>query len=58
MILLFFQAHSSVEKAALIGLVQMRYVESDENLSMRGDKLAIAIEHDRKAGLIPFFVSI
>ncbi|XP_046743090.1 histidine decarboxylase isoform X2 [Diprion similis] len=50
------QAHSSVEKAALIGLVQMRYVESDENLSMRGDKLADAIERDRKAGLVPFFV--
>ncbi|XP_012264934.2 histidine decarboxylase [Athalia rosae] len=50
------QAHSSVEKAALIGLVRMHYVESDDNLSMRGDKLANALDSDRKAGLIPFFV--
>lgn len=51
------QAHSSVEKAALIGLVTMRYIEADENLSMRGDALKIAIENDIKLGLIPFWVS-
>ncbi|XP_044009511.1 histidine decarboxylase isoform X2 [Aphidius gifuensis] len=50
------QAHSSVEKAGLIGLVQMRYVESDENLSMRGNKLHEALLRDREAGLTPFFV--
>jgi histidine decarboxylase len=50
------QAHSSVEKAGLIGLVKMRYVESDENLSLRGDKLIEAIRHDREMGLIPFFI--
>lgn len=50
------QAHSSVEKAALIGLVKMRYVESDENLSMRGDRLQQAIQKDRERGLIPFWV--
>lgn len=52
------QAHSSVEKAGLIGLVKIRYIESDENLSLRGDKLKEAIKFDREAGLIPFFVSI
>lgn len=51
------QAHSSVEKAGLIGLVKMRYIESDENLSMRGDKVVEAIQNDREKGLIPFFVS-
>ena len=52
------QAHSSVEKAGLIGLVKIRYIESDENLSLRGDKLKEAIETDRENGYVPFFVSI
>jgi len=50
------QAHSSVEKAGLIGLVKMRYIESDNNLGMRGDKVIEAITKDRASGLIPFFV--
>ncbi|KAI1280549.1 Histidine decarboxylase [Halotydeus destructor] len=49
------QAHSSVEKAALIGLVQMRYIAS-ENFSMRGIDLMKAIEADKEQGLVPFFV--
>ena len=52
------QAHSSVEKAGLIGLVKIRYIESDDNLSLRGDKLKEAIEADRENGYVPFFVSI
>lgn len=51
------QAHSSVEKAALIGLVTLRYIESDENFSMRGQKLLEAVKEDRDNGLIPFWVS-
>ena len=31
------QAHSSVEKAGLIGLVKIRYIESDDNLVLRYD---------------------
>ena len=50
------QAHSSVEKAGLIGLVKLRYIESDDNLALRGDKLKEAIKRDREAGLIPFYV--
>ncbi|KAH8394864.1 hypothetical protein KR222_008272, partial [Zaprionus bogoriensis] len=50
------QAHSSVEKAALIGLVRMRYIEADEELSMRGKLLREAIEDDIKQGLVPFWV--
>ncbi|XP_071861107.1 histidine decarboxylase isoform X3 [Bombus fervidus] len=50
------QAHSSVEKAGLIGLVRMKYVDSDSQLSMRGEALLEAITHDRAAGLLPFFV--
>lgn len=55
---IFLQAHSSVEKAGLIGLVKMRFVESDESLSLRGAQLLEAIEIDKKQNLIPFFVSI
>lgn len=51
------QAHSSVEKAALIGLVRMRYIESDDKLSLRGVPLREAIEDDIQLGLIPFWVS-
>nr|BDD85278.1 histidine decarboxylase [Ischnura senegalensis] len=50
------QAHSSVEKAGLIGLVKMRYIETDENLSLRGDKLRQAIAKDRDNGLVPFYL--
>jgi len=34
----------------------MRYIEADENLSMRGKPLQEAIEHDIKQGLVPFWV--
>nr|XP_037871601.1 histidine decarboxylase isoform X3 [Bombyx mori] len=50
------QAHSSVEKAGLIGLVRMRYIESDEGQSMRGAKLEEAIAADKEKGLVPFWV--
>lgn len=50
------QAHSSVEKAGLIGLVRMRYIEADDQLSMRGEALLEAITQDRAEGLLPFFV--
>ncbi|XP_044265620.1 histidine decarboxylase isoform X2 [Tribolium madens] len=49
------QAHSSVEKAALIGLVHIRYIECDENLSMRGPELLQTIKKDRELGFIPFW---
>ncbi|XP_063631443.1 histidine decarboxylase-like isoform X2 [Cydia splendana] len=50
------QAHSSVEKAGLIGLVRMRYIESDEHQSMRGAALEEAILADKEKGLVPFWV--
>lgn len=51
------QSHSSVEKAALIGLVRMRFIEADEKLSLRGKPLRQAIIEDIEAGLVPFWVS-
>ena len=36
----------------------MKYIESDDELSMRGETLLEAITNDRAEGLLPFFVSI
>ena len=36
----------------------MKYIESDDELSMRGETLLEAITNDRDEGLLPFFVSI
>lgn len=35
----------------------MRYIESDQDLTLRGDRLLDAISRDKDKGLIPFFVS-
>lgn len=51
------QAHSSVEKAAMISFVKMRILEPDENSSLRGKTLLMAMEEDERMGMIPFFVS-
>ncbi|CAL8243264.1 unnamed protein product [Lota lota] len=50
------QAHSSVEKAGLISLVKIRFLQTDEHFSLRGDTLREAIQEDRKMGLVPFLV--
>lgn len=55
-VLLCPKAHSSVEKASLIGLVKMRLLPCDEKLSLRGEVLQQAVDKDRENGLIPFFV--
>lgn len=36
----------------------MRYIESDNELSMKKDMLIKAICQDQKDGLVPFFVSL
>ncbi|OQV26042.1 Histidine decarboxylase [Hypsibius exemplaris] len=50
------QAHSSVEKAGLIGLVKLRLVNSDAQMSLRGEAFRSAVEADVADGLIPFFL--
>lgn len=42
---------------SFLGLVRMRFIESDENLVLRGSALEEAIKDDIKLGLIPFWVS-
>ncbi len=50
------QAHSSVEKAALVAITRLHILPTDENSCLRGDTLRKAIEKDKQDGLIPFFV--
>uniref|UniRef100_A0A8C6NLQ2 Aromatic-L-amino-acid decarboxylase n=1 Tax=Nothobranchius furzeri TaxID=105023 RepID=A0A8C6NLQ2_NOTFU len=49
------QAHSSVERAALIGAVMMRKVPTDEHFAVREEMLKKMVEEDKAAGLIPFY---
>src|SRR5271157_4937459 len=53
------QAHSSLEKAAMIGgigLNNLRLLDVDENFAIRPQALRLEVEKDRQAGLVPFFV--
>ncbi|XP_077374487.1 histidine decarboxylase [Festucalex cinctus] len=50
------QAHSSVEKAGQISLVKIRFLPTDEHLSLRGQVLKQAIQEDRSRGLVPFLL--
>ena len=50
------QAHSCVERAALLAAVRFRSLPLDENMSMRGETLARAIREDRESGFVPFYV--
>lgn len=50
------QAHSSVERAGLLGGVKFTLIPADNNYQMRGDALQTAIQKDKQAGLIPFYV--
>jgi len=51
------EAHSCVEKAAMISFVKLRILEPDDKFSLRGATLKQAMDDDRAAGLVPFFVS-
>lgn len=50
------QAHSSVERAGLIGGIKLKAIPSDGNFSMRASALQEALAQDKAAGLVPFFV--
>ncbi|XP_034031167.1 aromatic-L-amino-acid decarboxylase-like [Thalassophryne amazonica] len=49
------QAHSSVERAGLIGCVNMRKVPVDNTYAVRGEMLQKLVDEDKEAGLIPFY---
>ncbi|XP_394115.2 aromatic-L-amino-acid decarboxylase [Apis mellifera] len=50
------QAHSSVERAGLLGGVKFRLLEVDSKYKLRGESLAEAIRKDKEQGFIPFYV--
>ncbi|KAG0434952.1 hypothetical protein HPB47_018767, partial [Ixodes persulcatus] len=50
------QAHSSVERAALLASVRLHVVSTDDELSVRGATLLKVIQEDRKLGFIPMAV--
>lgn len=52
------QAHSSVERAGLLGGVQLRLITADSENRLRGSALEDAIKEDIAAGKIPFYVSL
>jgi glutamate/tyrosine decarboxylase-like PLP-dependent enzyme len=52
------QAHSCVEKAAMIATVKIRLLDTDENYSLRASVVEKAIKDDKINGLIPFYVNI
>uniref|UniRef100_A0A8C0B1M7 Aromatic-L-amino-acid decarboxylase n=1 Tax=Buteo japonicus TaxID=224669 RepID=A0A8C0B1M7_9AVES len=49
------QAHSSVERAALIGAVKIKKVPSGDTFSVCGSALKKVLDEDKASGLIPFF---
>ncbi|XP_033227289.1 aromatic-L-amino-acid decarboxylase [Belonocnema kinseyi] len=48
-------AHSSVERAGLLGGVKFRLLETDSKHRLRGETLQEAIRQDKEKGLIPFY---
>ncbi|KAF2368857.1 Pyridoxal phosphate-dependent decarboxylase [Trinorchestia longiramus] len=50
------EAHSCVEKAAMMAFTKLRILEPDANQSLRGDTLADQMARDKEMGLIPFYV--
>lgn len=52
------QAHSSVERAGLLGGVKLRSIEADDDNRLRGDALEAEIKKDLADGLIPFYAVV
>lgn len=50
-------AHSCVEKAAMIAMVKIRLLDTDDKFALRGFIVEKQLKEDRANGLIPFFVS-
>ncbi|XP_055839656.1 aromatic-L-amino-acid decarboxylase isoform X1 [Episyrphus balteatus] len=52
------QAHSSVERAGLLGGIKLKSIPADKNNRLRGPALEEAIKKDIDDGLIPFYVVV
>uniref|UniRef100_A0A8D9DUA4 Tyrosine decarboxylase n=1 Tax=Cacopsylla melanoneura TaxID=428564 RepID=A0A8D9DUA4_9HEMI len=51
------EAHSCVEKAAMMAFVRLKILEPDDKNSLRGATLRQVMQQDETMGYIPFFVS-
>ncbi|RUS68736.1 hypothetical protein EGW08_023502, partial [Elysia chlorotica] len=51
------EAHSACTRAAMMGLVTLRQLHTDEGGAVRGATLAAAIKEDKAKGLLPFFMN-
>lgn len=51
------EAHSCIEKDAMVAFVKRRILKPDTNGSLRADTLIKAMEEDERSGFVPFFVS-
>lgn len=50
------QAHSSVERAGLLGGCTITSIQSDDDCRLRGHALRLQILEDKQKGLVPFIV--
>ncbi|XP_055327314.1 aromatic-L-amino-acid decarboxylase-like [Paramacrobiotus metropolitanus] len=50
------QAHSSVERAAMLGALNIRLIKSNDDFSMNASLLEETIKQDKANGLFPFYV--
>ncbi|KAL1421339.1 hypothetical protein MTO96_023300, partial [Rhipicephalus appendiculatus] len=51
------QAHSSVERAALLACVRFHVLNTDDKLAVRGPTLRAVVQEDRNLGFIPMAVN-
>lgn len=50
------EAHSSVERAGMLGGIAIKSVQSDDNVRLRGNALRLQILEDQQKGLVPTIV--
>lgn len=52
------QAHSSVERAALLASIKIRLLPTDSEFALKADTFEKAVKEDLENGLEPIFVSL
>lgn len=52
------ESNIRIRKAAMLSMVTLKILDTDENFQLRGEILLKAIKSDKKIGFIPFFVCV
>lgn len=55
---LFLQSHCSVEKAALLSVLNLRLLPTNDKYELTGEVLRAALKEDLANGKIPFHVGV